>query len=274
MEFSTCCKRCVPFIIFCRTVFAMTFTDYGQANEYIKELDSFYGTFHSQADALEVVYYTPTRQASDILRHIRRVSRKRPPKADGRTRKPFVVIEGLYAEGGRRAISCFLASRFNGIHLENPPQMYYEVRHGLMHHSNRFRRAFFALANYVVAKQAMRWLTKRPVFLSRYWHNFATYAIAKATANKTFMMPPKNSLVYSWPSDLLKPDFVFFVNTTTQDQRDYWNIKGIVKGFQQRRVEAFSNMYDPFLVDISGEGTLSETANRIIDYLIKTNMFY
>lgn len=169
-------------------------------------------------------------------------------------------------------MSCFLASRFNGIHLENPPHMYYDIRHTLMRHTSHFRRAFFSLANYVVARQASGWLNKRPVFISRYWHNFATYAIAKATANKTYMMPPKNSLVYSWPADLLKPDYVFFVNTTTQDQMDYWSVSP-TKGFQQRRVEAFGNMYDPNLIDISCKGTLNSATNRIVDYLVNAKVF-
>lgn len=240
---------------------------------YIKELDAFYGTFHSEADALRVIYYTPTRHASIVLRQFRRVQRKRPRTVQNSTnRKPFIVVEGLYADGGRRSISCFLASKFNGVHIENPPSVYYDIRHALTRHTTNFRRAFFSLANYVVAHQASRWLNKRPVFLSRYWHNFASYAIAKATANKTYMMPPKNSLVYSWPEDLLKPDYVFFVNTTSQDQLDFWDLSPF-KGFQQRRTEAFANMYDPSLINIKCEGTLNSAARIITDYLVNAKVF-
>lgn len=277
MEFFACLKHSVPFVVFCRTV--LTFAVHDKAipdeqNTFIKELDAFYGTYHSQAQVLDVIYYTPTREASIILRQFKRVAKKRPRTSEGVARKPFVVVEGLYAEGGRRVVSNFLASRFNGVHLENPPHMYYDIRSGLAHHSSAFRRAFYSLANYVVARQASRWLDKRPVFMSRYWHNFASYAIAKATANRTYMMPPKNSLVYSWPSDLLKPDYVFFVNTSTHDQIvHYWNFKGQVKGFQQRRAEAFINMYDPAVVDISAQGTLSDVATRIISYLEKEIVF-
>lgn len=54
----------------------------------------------------------------------------------------------------------------------------------------------------------------------RFWHSTTAYAIAKDTgAGVEEYLPPINSALYRWPSDLLKPSAVVFL-TTKESERD------------------------------------------------------
>ena len=57
-------------------------------------------------------------------------------------------------------------------------------------------------------------------FYLRFWHSTTAYAIAKdAGAGVEEYLPPIDSALYGWPSDLLKPSAVVFL-TTKESERD------------------------------------------------------
>lgn len=52
--------------------------------------------------------------------------------------------------------------------------------------------------------------------MCRYWHSTAAYAIAQWVEDNPdkAILPPIGDEFYMWPSDLLKPDYVFFLKTS------------------------------------------------------------
>lgn len=53
---------------------------------------------------------------------------------------------------------------------------------------------------------------------NRYWHSTAAYAIATEVTQAGNILPPPDSAVYNFPSDLLEPDFVLFLMVTEENR--------------------------------------------------------
>lgn len=50
--------------------------------------------------------------------------------------------------------------------------------------------------------------------MSSYWMDQATFNIAKEYPNT---LPPESSFIYKFPSDLLAPDLIFYLNTPREE---------------------------------------------------------
>lgn len=66
----------------------------------------------------------------------------------------------------------------------------------------------------------MEALREGPVVLDRYWHSTAVFWLSQSVADgSSTELPPKSDKVYTWPSDLLKPDMVIVLTTTEGNRR-------------------------------------------------------
>lgn len=132
-------------------------------------------------------------------------------------RNAFVVIEGLDASG-KTTLSKMLAKKMLGVRLSTPPDCLVKMREKFDKHNSTLRRAFYALGNYIAAEEVRDISTIKHVVLDRYWHSTAAYAIATEVTEGGNILPPPDSPVYSFPSDLLEPDFVFFLTVTEENR--------------------------------------------------------
>ncbi|KAG8331717.1 uncharacterized protein LOC124353651 isoform X1 [Homalodisca vitripennis] len=122
-------------------------------------------------------------------------------------RKPFIVIEGMQRRI-RYIITRKVARYLKGMEVYNPPPGYLELR-SWFNNSSSLRRAYFALCVYIAANNVKMTLPFRAAVMSGYWLDQATFALAKKYKPQ---LPPDDSPEWKWPSDLLKPDLIFYLN--------------------------------------------------------------
>ncbi|RZB39283.1 UMP-CMP kinase 2, mitochondrial-like [Asbolus verrucosus] len=127
---------------------------------------------------------------------------------------PLIILEGLDGSG-KSTVGKKLASRLHAATGCTPPESIKHIRY-LFDDHRELRTAYYALGNYIAALEVAVVLKKRPVVMDRYWHSTAAYAIAQATHDfpGEVDIPPEGDSFYHWPSDLLKPDSVIFLNVS------------------------------------------------------------
>ncbi|XP_054289058.1 UMP-CMP kinase 2, mitochondrial-like isoform X1 [Macrosteles quadrilineatus] len=120
---------------------------------------------------------------------------------------PLIVIEAPRRRK-RFLVAKRLAKELDAAIMFSPPLGWSKFREAF-NRSIEMRRAFHSLSIYGSANNAMQYLGRKPVVMSGFWMDQATFAIAK----KYFPnFPPQNSSVFQWPKDLIKPDYTFFIN--------------------------------------------------------------
>uniref|UniRef100_A0A1B6DB42 Uncharacterized protein n=1 Tax=Clastoptera arizonana TaxID=38151 RepID=A0A1B6DB42_9HEMI len=185
--------------------------------------------------------------------------KRRQPKIYQK-QQPFIAIEGNHRTS-RKIIARRLARKIGGSFLQNPPNCLIGHRANFPYGSV-LRRAYFGLSVYAAACVASRMLTRTPVVLNGYWLDQTAFTISRAYTGLD--IPPKDSPMYKWPPDLLKPDLTFYVdcpegihNISTRVP-DIWK-----KSYRQ----VYSNMKDDSLFEIStSQGFAS--ALEMIDNII------
>lgn len=174
--------------------------------------------YHSLQSVLNVFNRDEYRHLPEVaeLMHIYRDA-MRHAKENVTDRSAFIVIEGLDASG-KSTLSKMLAKKMLGVRLSTPPDCLLGIREIFDQHNSTLRRAFYALGNYIAAEEVKDISTIKHVVLDRYWHSTAAYAIANEVTQAGNILPPPDSPVYNFPSDLLEPDFVFFLMVTEENR--------------------------------------------------------
>ncbi|XP_054287625.1 UMP-CMP kinase 2, mitochondrial-like [Macrosteles quadrilineatus] len=159
-------------------------------------------------------------------------------------RKPLIVVEGSDRDT-RRIVAKKLSYNMKALLMRNPPTCLNPMR-DYFHDNLVLRRAYFSLCMYAGAINVTRHWYNHTIILSAYWHDQATFSIAKKYSLRN--MPPQNSPIYEWPEDLIPPDVEFFINTPqTKNDPD-----APISMFHPRLVEAYRRMRNPTVFEISG----------------------
>lgn len=124
----------------------------------------------------------------------------------------FIAVEGSMRRK-RFHLARKLAIILGGNVFFHPPRGFGSIRYdfnlSIGYESVLLSRTYHALCLYATANNIRRVLPTRHAIVSGYWFDQANFAIAK----KYYPNVPRNtSSVWTWPKDLLKPTFVFYLN--------------------------------------------------------------
>lgn len=71
----------------------------------------------------------------------------------------------------------------------------------------------------------------------RYWHSTAAYAIANAVSGKVQNLPLVGSEIYTWPSDLMRPDLVLLLSVSPEERLRRLLHRGLNKTEEEKQLE-------------------------------------
>ncbi|XP_046663177.1 UMP-CMP kinase 2, mitochondrial-like [Homalodisca vitripennis] len=167
---------------------------------------------------------------------------------------PFIVIEGAQRTG-RRILGKALAKSIGAKAVVGIPRCMIKLRHQFDTESE-LKRTFFGLCNYITAFNIRHMVENMPVVLIGYWMDQATFNIAKEYPN---VLPPPSSFIYKFPTDLLAPDIIFYLNTPREDlQGNLLNLD-----FNRKIMEIYRRMREPNVTEIHGRYVTEQFINEL-----------
>ncbi|XP_048830766.1 UMP-CMP kinase 2, mitochondrial [Brienomyrus brachyistius] len=189
-------------------------------------------------------------------------------------RFPVIVIEGLDATG-KTTLTESLKESLGGVLLRSPPLCLSPWRACFDAKPALFRRAFYALGNYVTAAQISAESARAPVIVDRYWHSTAAYGIGTAVSGKVGNLPGRGSEVYRWPGDLLRPDLVLLLTVSPEERLRRLTGRGGEKTreeveleanqlFRSKVEEAYRRMEDPACVVVDASPSAEEVLQQVL----------
>ncbi|XP_028842723.1 UMP-CMP kinase 2, mitochondrial isoform X1 [Denticeps clupeoides] len=190
--------------------------------------------FYSFRDAQQVLI-----ECSNIIPESKAVLElvNKPSDPTVKGKFPVIVIEGLDATG-KTTLTDSLKGAMGAVLLKSPPQVLAPFRQLFDAEPPLIRRAFYALGNYITARQIARESEKAPVIVDRFWHSTAAYAIATAVSGKVGNLPGLGSEVYQWPGDLLKPSLVLLLSVSPEERLRRLSGRGLEKTVEEAELEA------------------------------------
>lgn len=195
-----------------------------------------------------------------------------------KAKNSVIVIEGLDATG-KTTLTRNLGKNLNATVLKSPPECICHLRSKFDSHPQLLRRAFYSLGNYAFAAMINEAANDGIVIVDRFWNSTAAYAIAADVgAGTKESLPPEGHFVYSWPTDLLKPDAIFLLTINDEERRKRLANRGTVKTdeeirleqsspFRQRLEEAYNRMINPKMEKIDAGGTPNDVLNKTLEVL-------
>uniref|UniRef100_A0A1B6D8A3 Uncharacterized protein n=4 Tax=Clastoptera arizonana TaxID=38151 RepID=A0A1B6D8A3_9HEMI len=137
-----------------------------------------------------------------------------------------------------------LANHMGGLYMNNPPPCLHRFRESFLEHAI-LKKAFYSLSMYASAVNVTRQWYNDVVVMAGFWHDQAAYSIARTHQSG---IPPKESSIYKWPSDLLRPDVAFFIHSPPPRFSRGAPINHVMR---KRLLDVYRNMQDPGLIEIS-----------------------
>ncbi|KAI4466388.1 thymidylate kinase [Holotrichia oblita] len=179
---------------------------------------------------------------------------------------PFIVFEGLDATG-KTTISRKIAEKHNAKLLRTPPASISGLR-GFFD-NDQLRVPYYSFGNYIAELEVLEALQQGPVVLDRYWHSTAVFWLSQSVEDGSVnSLPPKSDKIYTWPSDLLKPDMVIVLTTTEENRRKriarrkvITNQEALLKSsvdFRKNIIKAYDNMSDPKVEFVDSNDSIEE----------------
>ncbi|XP_020496377.2 UMP-CMP kinase 2, mitochondrial [Labrus bergylta] len=171
--------------------------------------------FYNFEEACEVL-----KESADIIPEATSVLELLPSRVEARSKPdfPVIVIEGLDATG-KTTLTESLKNALGATLLRSPPQCLSPLRARFDREPPLFRRAFYAVGNYITAEAIGQEGMKTPVIVDRFWHSTAAYAIATAVSGPVCNLPAEGSEVYRWPTDLLQPSLVVLLTLDPEERK-------------------------------------------------------
>jgi len=195
---------------------------------------------------------------------------KEPPKGSGH---PFVVIEGM--DGcGKTTLTRFLSEKLDMKLIPTPPKNYEIFTNARVYfdgQSESIRRAFYSLGNYLAAVDVAN--SDKPVVMDRYWHSTAAYAVA----NEIKSGDTTSVFDLSWPSDLLQPDVVIFLQVSeTERMRRFSSRRALTntkeeqllagdQDFRRNLVDCYKSILGPQFLELDVDGKKDESESKILN---------
>lgn len=181
---------------------------YNEKGRSYNNLRLFY-SFKSACDVFDIPEHVHLRERDQLVEVIKDVTESLKPGAvpPETNRKPFIVVESndVYT---RKIFSKILAYNIRGKLLRTPPDCLNKLNRVFV--GSSVRRAFYAISMYVSALNVTNYWKDRPVVMTGYWMDHFSYVLTKAYRN--YPIDNIDQAVFTWPSDLLRPDIIFFLN--------------------------------------------------------------
>uniref|UniRef100_A0A1B6MFV5 Receptor ligand binding region domain-containing protein n=1 Tax=Graphocephala atropunctata TaxID=36148 RepID=A0A1B6MFV5_9HEMI len=230
-----------------------------------------HGGYLSFPDALSE-YTDPKFQSNDNVQGLLRIYRTNCPMYFGKSqdrkltsRHIFVAVEGTHRIT-RNIVSNKLAERLGANHMYSPPA--FMTRTKLVHNdTNGMKRAFFMLGIYATAHIVRDAVSELPIVTAGYFVDQIAFSIASAFEHE---LPNRESVLYKWPKDLLKPDILFFINTPSQLTKKTIDLLS----FRGRIVQIYRNWEQPPPVVEVNNTNLYDGMVDLMMKIIKTKLNY
>lgn len=123
---------------------------------------------------------------------------------------PFIVFEGLDGSGKTTNVKK-LTEFLHGWTVSTPPDCMLPLRDHFNQQPTALKRAYYGLGNYIAGRHVEKLLHSHAVIMDRFWYSTAAYAIAEEVNAGRLQLPQEGNPLYNWPSDLVKPDLVLFL---------------------------------------------------------------
>lgn len=244
----------------------LTHADYNTTSDDHRQDVQKYGVHYSIDTVLQVFNDRKYRNDENITELLKRYNQAReasprtlPLKRD---RMPFIVIEGYFTSGKARvakAVARTIGAKF----LSTPPNCVAPLRKHFL--NSTLMKHFYALNKYILSHQIKLIIQTTPVVCDKYWHDHAAFVIARNYEN----LPPAESDVYTFPEDLLVPDFAFFLNGALNPKIYTAEMvaKHVNNNFTEKLREAYHKMRQPSLFEIGPPALPDSMATEIIRYI-------
>ncbi|XP_054288958.1 uncharacterized protein LOC129004437 [Macrosteles quadrilineatus] len=175
----------------------------------------------------------------------------------------FINVESVY-NSKREMITKAVARRLRGRHMTTPPKFMRDIR--LIIGTGAARRLYYSLTKYSTANHVRQVLSTHAVVLERYWLHHAAFSIGKHF-NTTEELPPLGHPIYKWPSDLLVPDVLFFINATKTPYALGFNQP--YTDFTDRLIEVYRRAEGVKVVELNPNRNYPNIVRQIINYVVE-----
>ncbi|XP_071052795.1 UMP-CMP kinase 2, mitochondrial-like isoform X2 [Onthophagus taurus] len=188
-------------------------------------------------------------------------------------RYPLIVFEGLDGSG-KTTLSKKLAEKHNAALFCTPPSSISDIR-DVFENDKVLRTAYYSLGNYLAQIEILGKLKEKPVVLDRFWHSTTAYSLAQSVHNGQIKcLPPKGDKIYNWPSDLIQPDMVVFLDVSEEERQRRHEIRNTTntnqeqllksqKEFRNNIIQAYKYMENPAVNFINVDGPIEKCVDDI-----------
>lgn len=246
-------------------------------NYTLHELDEMFTTFHS-FDSIMRVFQKPEYEELIEIKELMQVYKQKKDEhlssthVDAASLYPFIMIDG-FQSSGKVTIGKRLHESFGASFITVPPSSMVQLRIAFDSLNFELRSAFYALVNYLVSYHVMALRSKSAVIVTRYWHSLTAYVVVE---NEVYynLSPDEDNRIYAWPSDLLKPDVVYLLNSASRysyiSHSKSIKIANVYRKIKdpaavivaERDCENFETMYSSLFTDIALRFNLSHVIMR------------
>lgn len=155
---------------------------------------------------------------------------------------PFILVEGMQ-RNLRRKMARMLAKDLGATYFRTIPRLMKKYHRKFMKWID-LKRAVVALGFYVLSHELVPAMEQSAIVMSgRYWINQAAWYIAR----KYLELPPPDSPVYQFPTDLVQPDLVFFFNSERIIMKEDPELVGVY----DRLATAYTRIRGPEIIELN-----------------------
>ncbi|XP_071942461.1 UMP-CMP kinase 2, mitochondrial-like [Antedon mediterranea] len=238
-----------------------------------------HSVFHDYRIALDVLSRWRSCAAVDELLSIMS-SRAKHELAIVRNNKdlhPIIAIEGPKLRG-IGAVCRRLSSSLGTVYLNSIPVCVQHLKKSFDAQPQLIRGAFHAVSNYILGLELSTKAKNSPVFVDRYWNSTVAHCIVNEVGDGIGNLPPKNHMVYDWPTHLPEPTSVVLVSCKKK-LRQMKN-SGPKRGkttYENMVFETFRRMRNESWIEIDFAKqqctNTTDVVSHIIDKLQEKNLF-
>ncbi|XP_071940989.1 UMP-CMP kinase 2, mitochondrial-like [Antedon mediterranea] len=126
---------------------------------------------------------------------------------------PIIAIEGPKLKGICLGTVCRqLSSSLGTVYLNSIPVCLQHLKKSFDAQPQFIRGAIYAVSNYILGLELSTNAKNSPVFIDRYWNSTVAHCIVNEVGDGIGNLPPKNHIVYDWPTHLPEPTSVVLVS--------------------------------------------------------------